>query len=37
MERIEGEFHNVVGLPVAEMLSLLREEFGLELLDVAMY
>ena len=37
VERIEGEFHNVVGLPVAEMLSLLREEFGLELLDVAMY
>ena len=37
VERIEGEFNNVVGLPVAEMLSLLREEFGLELLDVAMY
>ena len=36
-ERIEGEFNNVVGLPVAEMLSRLREEFGLELLDVAMY
>lgn len=37
VERIEGEFNNVVGLPVAEMLSLLREEFGLCLLDVATY
>ena len=37
MERIEGEFNNVVGLPVAELLSLLREEFGLSLLDVALY
>ena len=37
VERIEGEFNNVVGLPVAEMLSLLREEFGLELLDIALY
>lgn len=37
VERIEGEFNNVVGLPVAELLSLLREEFGLSLLDVALY
>ncbi len=37
VDRIEGEFNNVVGLPVAEMLSLLREEFGLTLLDVAKY
>ena len=37
VERIEGEFNNVVGLPVAEMLSLLREEFALSLLDVAKY
>jgi septum formation protein len=37
VERIEGEFNNVVGLPVAEMLSLLREEFGFSLLDVAKY
>jgi septum formation protein len=37
VERIEGEFNNVVGLPVAELLSLLREEFALSLLDVALY
>ena len=37
VERIEGEFNNVVGLPVAELLSLLREEFWLSLLDVAFY
>ncbi len=37
VERIEGEFNNVVGLPVAALLSLLREEFGIELLDIACY
>ncbi len=37
VERIEGEFNNVVGLPVATLLSLLREEFGITLLDVAKY
>ncbi len=37
VERIEGEFNNVVGLPVAEMLSLLRREFGLTLLDIVNY
>lgn len=37
VERIEGEFHNVVGLPVAEMLSLLREKFGIEMLDIAKF
>ena len=28
VERIEGEFNNVVGLPLVTLLSLLREEFG---------
>ncbi len=37
VDRIEGEFNNVVGLPVATLLSLLREEFHIELLDIATY
>jgi len=35
-ERIEGEFNNVVGLPLVTLLALLREEFGIvptEILD----
>ena len=28
VERIEGEFNNVVGLPLVTLLALLREEFG---------
>ena len=30
VERIEGEFNNVVGLPLVTLLALLREEFGIE-------
>ncbi len=37
VERIEGEFYNVVGLPVSTMLSLLRDTYGIELLDIAAY
>ena len=33
-ERIEGEFNNVVGLPLVTLLALLREEFGLACDDV---
>ena len=29
VERIEGEFNNVVGLPLVTLLTLLREEFGI--------
>ncbi len=29
VERIEGEFNNVVGLPLTALLALLREEFGI--------
>ena len=28
VERIEGEFNNVVGLPVITLLSLLKDEFS---------
>ena len=30
VERIEGEFNNVVGLPLVALLALLREEFGID-------
>ena len=33
-ERIEGEFNNVVGLPLVTLLAMLREEFGLESDDI---
>lgn len=33
-ERIEGDFYNVVGLPVAALLELLRSEFGITSLDI---
>ena len=33
-ERIEGDFYNVVGLPVAALLALLRSEFGITSLDI---
>ena len=34
VERIEGEFNNVVGLPLTALLALLREEFGIMPMDV---
>ena len=34
VERIEGEFNNVVGLPLVSLLSLLREEFDLRSDDI---
>ena len=34
VERIEGEFNNVVGLPLVSLLALLREEFGISPSDV---
>ncbi len=33
-ERIEGDFYNVVGLPIAALLELLRSEFGITSLDI---
>ncbi|MBQ3489583.1 MAG: septum formation protein Maf [Clostridia bacterium] len=33
-ERIEGEFNNVVGLPLTALLALLREEFGIMPMDI---
>jgi len=33
-ERIEGDFYNIVGLPVAALLTLLRSEFGITSLDI---
>ena len=37
VERIEGEFNNVVGLPVATLLALLHEEFSVEPMDILHY
>ena len=37
VERIDGEFNNVVGLPVTAMLALLKDEFSIEPLDVINY
>lgn len=34
VERIEGEFNNVVGLPLVTLLALLREEFGILPTDI---
>lgn len=33
VERIEGEFNNVVGLPLVTLLALLREDFGIMPMD----
>lgn len=33
-ERIEGDFYNVVGFPIAALLALLRSEFGITSLDI---
>ncbi|MBQ8497135.1 MAG: septum formation protein Maf [Clostridia bacterium] len=37
VERIEGEFNNVVGLPVSTLLALLRNEFSLDSMDILHY
>ncbi len=37
VERIEGEFNNVVGLPATALLALLKEEFSIEPLDFIDY
>jgi septum formation protein len=34
VERFEGEFNNVVGLPIVTLLRLLREEFGIASSDI---
>ena len=34
VERIEGEFNNVVGLPLVTLLALFREEFGIVPTDI---
>lgn len=37
VERIEGEYENVVGFPIATFLSLLQAEFGISPLDILHY
>ncbi len=37
VEKIEGEFNNVVGLPVSALLALLHEEFSVEPMDILQY
>lgn len=37
VERIEGEFNNVVGLPVITLLALLKDEFSLSSMDILNY
>ena len=37
VERIEGEFNNVVGLPVITLLSLLKDEFSITPMDILDY
>lgn len=37
VERVEGEYYNVVGLPVTGLIALLREEFSLSALDWMQY
>lgn len=37
VERIEGEFNNVVGLPVITLLSLLKDEFSISPMDILDY
>ncbi|MBQ7309815.1 MAG: septum formation protein Maf [Clostridia bacterium] len=37
VERIEGEFNNVVGLPVITLLALLKDEFSISPMDILDY
>lgn len=37
VERIEGEFNNVVGLPVITFLALLKDEFSISSMDILDY